>query len=84
MPGTISKEIVRLPAEYYGEGPTRAKTYIVEDLVGLRMAEQAIRGTSDARIPVPASLRDPLKPRCRAKAPRKHYPRVGYESAPMP
>jgi uncharacterized protein YbcI len=30
---TISREIVRLQAEYYGKGPTKAKTYIVEDLV---------------------------------------------------
>ena len=29
----ISKEIVRLQSEYYGKGPTRAKTYIVDDLV---------------------------------------------------
>jgi uncharacterized protein YbcI len=33
MRATISNEIVRLQAEYYGKGPTRAKTYIVEDLV---------------------------------------------------
>src|SRR4051812_18528380 len=29
----ISREIVRLHAEYYGRGPTRARTYIVDDLV---------------------------------------------------
>jgi uncharacterized protein YbcI len=29
----ISREIVRLHAEYYGRGPTKAKTYIVDDLV---------------------------------------------------
>ena len=29
----ISKEMVRLQSEYYGKGPTRAKTYIVDDLV---------------------------------------------------
>ena len=33
MRATISNAIVRLQAEYYGKGPTRAKTYIVEDLV---------------------------------------------------
>jgi uncharacterized protein YbcI len=33
MRATISREIVRLQAEYYGKGPTKAKTYIVEDLV---------------------------------------------------
>ena len=33
MRATISNEIVRLQAEYYGKGPTKAKTYIVEDLV---------------------------------------------------
>jgi len=30
---TISRQIVRLQAEYYGKGPTKAKTYISEDLV---------------------------------------------------
>ena len=29
----ISKEIVRLQSEYYGKGPTKARTYIVDDLV---------------------------------------------------
>jgi uncharacterized protein YbcI len=29
----ISREIVRLHAEYYGRGPTRARTYIDDDLV---------------------------------------------------
>jgi uncharacterized protein YbcI len=29
----IAREIVRLHAEYYGRGPTRARTYIVDDLV---------------------------------------------------
>jgi uncharacterized protein YbcI len=33
MRATISNEIVRLQAEYYGQGPTRAKTSIVDDLV---------------------------------------------------
>src|SRR4051812_38614742 len=30
MRATISREMVRLQAEYYGKGPTRAKTYIVD------------------------------------------------------
>jgi uncharacterized protein YbcI len=29
----ISSEIIKLQAEYYGRGPTRARTYIVEDVV---------------------------------------------------
>jgi uncharacterized protein YbcI len=40
---TISKEIVRLQAEYYGKGPTRAKTYIVEDLVVVVLEESFTR-----------------------------------------
>src|SRR5215213_4926714 len=39
MRATISNEIVRLQAEYYGKGPTRAKTYIVEDLVVVVLEE---------------------------------------------
>src|SRR3954466_9789869 len=40
---TISNEIVRLQAEYYGKGPTRAKTYIVEDLVVVVLEESFTR-----------------------------------------
>jgi len=40
---TISKEIVSLQAEYYGKGPTRAKTYIVEDLVVVVLEESFTR-----------------------------------------
>src|SRR3954462_5438523 len=40
---TISSEIVRLHAEYYGKGPTRAKTYIVEDLVVVVLEESFTR-----------------------------------------
>ena len=39
----ISTEIVRLQAEYYGKGPTRAKTYIVEDLVVVVLEESFTR-----------------------------------------
>ena len=39
----ISKEIVRLQAEYYGKGPTRAKTYIVEDIVVVVLEESFTR-----------------------------------------
>jgi uncharacterized protein YbcI len=43
MRATISNEIVRLQAEYYGKGPTRAKTYIVEDLVVVVLEESFTR-----------------------------------------
>ena len=36
---TISREMVRLQAEYYGKGPTKAKTYIVDDLVVVVLEE---------------------------------------------
>ena len=39
----ISKEMVRLQAEYYGKGPTRAKTYIVDDLVVVVLEESFTR-----------------------------------------
>jgi uncharacterized protein YbcI len=40
---TISREIVRLHAEYYGKGPTKAKTYISEDLVACVLEETFTR-----------------------------------------
>ena len=43
MRATISNEIVRLQAEYYGKGPTRAKTYIVDDLVVVVLEETFTR-----------------------------------------
>ena len=43
MRAAISREIVRLQAEYYGKGPTRAKTYIVEDLVVVVLEESFTR-----------------------------------------
>ena len=43
MRAAISKEIVRLQAAYYGKGPTRAKTYIVEDLVVVVLEESFTR-----------------------------------------
>jgi uncharacterized protein YbcI len=43
MRATISNEIVRLQAEYYGKGPTRAKTYIVEDIVVVVLEESFTR-----------------------------------------
>jgi uncharacterized protein YbcI len=43
MRATISREMVRLMAEYYGKGPTRAKTYIVEDLVVVVLEESFTR-----------------------------------------
>ena len=39
----ISKEFVRLQSEYYGKGPTRAKTYIVDDLVVVVLEESFTR-----------------------------------------
>ena len=43
MRATISREIVRLQAEYYGKGPTKAKTYIFEDLVVVVLEESFTR-----------------------------------------
>jgi uncharacterized protein YbcI len=43
MRAMISRELVRLQAEYYGKGPTRAKTYIVEDLVVVVLEESFTR-----------------------------------------
>ena len=43
MRATISNQIVSLQAEYYGKGPTRAKTYIVEDLVVVVLEESFTR-----------------------------------------
>jgi uncharacterized protein YbcI len=43
MRATISNAIVRLQAEYYGKGPTRAKTYIVDDLVVVVLEESFTR-----------------------------------------
>ncbi len=43
MRATISNEIVRLQAEYYGKGPTKAKTYISEDLVVVVLEESFTR-----------------------------------------
>jgi uncharacterized protein YbcI len=39
----IAREIVRLQAEYYGKGPTKAKTYIVDDLVVVVLEESFTR-----------------------------------------
>ena len=39
----ISREIVRLQAEYYGKGPTKAKTYMVDDLVVVVLEESFTR-----------------------------------------
>jgi uncharacterized protein YbcI len=43
MRSTISTEFVRLQADFYGKGPTRAKTYIVEDLVVVVLEESFTR-----------------------------------------
>jgi len=42
-PSDDLEEIVRLQAEYYGKGPTRAKTYFVEDLVVVVLEESFTR-----------------------------------------
>jgi uncharacterized protein YbcI len=43
MRAMISKEIVRLQAEYYGKGPTKAKTSIDDDLVVVVLEESFTR-----------------------------------------
>ena len=43
MRSAITREVVRLHAEYYGQGPTRAKTYITEDLVVVVLEETFTR-----------------------------------------
>ena len=43
MRAQISSEIVRLQTEYYGRGPTRARTYIVEDIVVVVLEETFTR-----------------------------------------
>ena len=43
MRAAISRQMVRLQAEYYGKGPTKAKTYIVEDLVVVVLEESFTR-----------------------------------------
>jgi uncharacterized protein YbcI len=43
MRATISRGMVRLQAEYYGKGPTKAKTYIVDDLVVVVLEETFTR-----------------------------------------
>jgi uncharacterized protein YbcI len=43
MRAMISKEIVRLQAEYYGKGPTKAKTYVDDDLVVVVLEESFTR-----------------------------------------
>src|SRR3954469_2351728 len=43
MRAMISSEVVRLQAEYYGKGPTKAKTYIVDDLVVCVLEESFTR-----------------------------------------
>jgi uncharacterized protein YbcI len=39
----ISREIVRLQAEYYGKGPTKAKTHIFDDVVVVVLEETFTR-----------------------------------------
>jgi len=43
MRATISREIVRLQAEYYGKGPTKAKTHIFDDVVVVVLEETFTR-----------------------------------------
>jgi uncharacterized protein YbcI len=40
---TISNEITRLHREYYGRGPTKARTYIQDDLVAVVLQETFTR-----------------------------------------
>lgn len=39
----ISREMTRLHAEYYGRGPTKAKTYLTDDLVVVVLEETFTR-----------------------------------------
>src|SRR3954452_24081686 len=39
MLGTISNEIVRIAREGYGRGPTRAKTYVLDDIIVVIMRD---------------------------------------------
>ena len=39
----ISRQIVRLQAEYYGKGPTKAKTYLMDDVVVVVLEESFTR-----------------------------------------
>src|SRR3954447_13804380 len=39
----ISNEMVKLHAQYYGRGPTKAKTYITDDLVAVVLEETFTR-----------------------------------------
>jgi uncharacterized protein YbcI len=43
MRAQISSEIVRLQAEYYGRGPTRARTHIADDIVVVVLEETFTR-----------------------------------------
>jgi uncharacterized protein YbcI len=43
MRALISREIVRLQAEYYGKGPTKARTYMLDDLVVVVLEESFTR-----------------------------------------
>ena len=43
MRAQISSEIIRLQAEYYGRGPNRARTYIVDDVVVVVLEETFTR-----------------------------------------
>ena len=36
---TIASEFVRLHSEYYGKGPTKARTYLFDDLVVVVLQE---------------------------------------------
>jgi uncharacterized protein YbcI len=43
MRATISREVVGLHAEYYGKGPTKARTYIDDDIVVVVLQETFTR-----------------------------------------
>jgi uncharacterized protein YbcI len=43
MRAEIAREIVRLQSEYYGRGPTRARAYVMEDLVVVVLEESFTR-----------------------------------------
>src|SRR5215208_6437956 len=86
MRAMISTEIVRLQAEYYGKGPTRAKTYIVEDLVvvvleeSFRRAEKTLaeRGERDAIEYIRRRFQQQMSDTSRASWSKRPAARSGY------
>lgn len=70
----ISRRIVQLHKEYYGKGPTRAKTYVADDLVvvlmrgGFSRAEETLleEGRGHAVIAQRMAFQEVMRPRFQA------------------